>query len=48
MALSNAERQRRFRAKRDANNEKRQEYLKKGRDRYRNECERGKRKPIAQ
>ncbi|KAH3785725.1 hypothetical protein DPMN_163818 [Dreissena polymorpha] len=48
MALSNAERQRRFRAKRDAVPAEREKYLMKGRERYKQECNSGKRKPVEQ
>lgn len=48
MGMSNAERQRRFRERRDADPETRQKYVQKGRERYRNDCKRGKVKQIAQ
>ena len=46
MAMSNSERQRRFRARRDADTEKRKKYLQKGQERYKTECKSGKTKPI--
>ncbi|KAH3718361.1 hypothetical protein DPMN_061164 [Dreissena polymorpha] len=48
MALTSAERQRRFRAKGDADPQKREAYLNRGLDRYRNECKTGEKKPIAE
>ena len=48
MALSNAERQRRVRANRDAIPDEREKYLMKGRERYKHECNSGKRKPVEQ
>ncbi|XP_053401360.1 uncharacterized protein LOC128557639 [Mercenaria mercenaria] len=48
MGMSNAERQRRFRERRDADPERRQIYLQKGRERYRNDCKSGKVKPVEQ
>ncbi|WAR22349.1 hypothetical protein MAR_016323 [Mya arenaria] len=48
MALSNSERQRLFRARRDADPDKRKKYIQKGRDRYQRDCNSGKIKPIEQ
>ena len=47
MGMSNAERQRLFRQRRDADAERRQAYLQKGRAVYRSDLEQGKAKPIA-
>ncbi|KAH3739924.1 hypothetical protein DPMN_046614 [Dreissena polymorpha] len=48
MGMSNAERQRLFRQRRDADAERRQAYLQKRRERYRSDLEQDKVKPIAQ
>ena len=46
MAMSNAERQRKFRQNRDRNPEKREQYLKQSKDRYKKDRASGKNKPI--
>ena len=48
MGLSNAERQRRFRQRRNADPQKRERYLKSGKERYKDDCKRGKIKPVSQ